>query len=158
MTSKTLIAAAVGIAVLATAGFLYFNRDDSSARAFISPDDPALVSQGKALYLQHCASCHGASLEGQPNWRTRMPNGRLPAPPHDESGHTWHHADAVLVDITKNGLVPGKTAPDDYQSDMPAFGALLSDAEIGAVLAYIKSTWPPEALKLQKQASLQREQ
>ena len=157
MTSKTLLATAIGVAVLASAGFLYFNRDAASARAFISPSDPTQVSQGKALYAEHCASCHGANLEGQPEWRRRMPNGRLPAPPHDESGHTWHHADAVLIDITKNGLVPGKTAPDDYQSDMPAYGSILSDEEIVAVLAYIKSTWPPQALELQKQATLQRE-
>ena len=99
------------------------------------------VAVGARVYAQHCAACHGAKLEGQPNWRERMANGRMPAPPHDESGHTWHHTDEVLFGITKHGLVPGKYAPPGYQSDMPAFGGTLSDAEIRAVLAFIESHW-----------------
>jgi len=105
------------------------------------------LSLGKALYAQHCAACHGAKLEGQPNWRARLPNGRMPAPPHDDSGHTWHHPDEVLFGITKNGLVP-PYAPAGYQSDMPAFAGTLTDAEIRAVLAYIASHWSGEVLKL----------
>ncbi len=104
--------------------------------------DRALVSRGKAVYASHCAACHGTNLEGQPDWRNRRPNGRLPAPPHDATGHTWHHPDQVLFSITKDGLVPGVTAPAGYESDMPAFKSILSDADIAAVLAYIKSTWP----------------
>lgn len=108
-----------------------------------SPPDLAL---GRELYAQHCASCHGARLEGQPDWRRRMPNGRLPAPPHDESGHTWHHSDRVLFAITRNGLAP-PYAPQGYESDMPGFADKLSDGEIRAVLAYIKSHWTsPEVL------------
>jgi mono/diheme cytochrome c family protein len=104
------------------------------------PRDTAKVALGAKLYAQHCAACHGPTLEGQPNWRQRMPNHRLPAPPHDESGHTWHHPDGVVFAITKNGLVP-PYAPADYESDMPAFAGKLSDDEIWAVLAYIKSHW-----------------
>jgi mono/diheme cytochrome c family protein len=111
-------------------------RDDAMA----NPRDVAKVAVGARLYSQHCAVCHGAKLEGQPNWRQRLPDGRMPAPPHDESGHTWHHADGVLFAITKNGLVP-PYAPKDYESDMAAFGGKLSDQEIWAVLAYIKSHW-----------------
>src|SRR3546814_13281738 len=59
-----------------------------------------------------------------------------------KTGHTWHHPDAMLVDIVKNGLVPGKTAPAGYVSDMPAYRDILSDQEIIAVLTYIKSSWP----------------
>jgi mono/diheme cytochrome c family protein len=104
------------------------------------PGDAGRVALGERVYAQHCASCHGAKLEGQPNWRSRLPNGRLPAPPHDETGHTWHHADALLFAITKQGLVP-PYAPAGYESDMPAFGRTLSDDESWAVLAFIKSRW-----------------
>ena len=109
------------------------------------PRDAARLALGAKVYAQHCSSCHGAKLEGQPNWRARGPNGRLPAPPHDESGHTWHHPDRVLFAISKNGLVP-PYAPKDYESDMPAFGGKLSDEEIWAVLAYIKSHWRSRAV------------
>jgi len=105
------------------------------------------LALGEKLYGQHCASCHGANLEGQPEWQKRLPNGRFPAPPHDASGHTWHHPGEVLFGITKHGLVP-PYAPAGYESDMPPFGGKLSDQEIRAVLAYIQSRWPPEVLKL----------
>lgn len=107
-----------------------------------APDlnDAARVAAGQAVYVRHCAGCHGANLEGQPNWTQRLPNGRLPAPPHDDSGHTWHHPMPVLFAITKHGLAPPH-APAGYESDMPAFGGTLSDEEIWAVLAYIRSRW-----------------
>jgi mono/diheme cytochrome c family protein len=70
----------------------------------------------------------------------------MPAPPHDDSGHTWHHADEVLFGITKHGLVP-PYAPASYESDMPAFGGVLTDREIRSVLAYIASNWSAEARK-----------
>lgn len=113
--------------------------------------DPQTLQLGGKLYAQYCAACHGAKLEGQADWRQRLPNGRMPAPPHDESGHTWHHSDAVLFGITKHGLVP-PYAPPGYESDMPAFGSVLSDDEIRAVLAYIESHWTtPEILKMREE-------
>jgi mono/diheme cytochrome c family protein len=106
----------------------------------LRPDDPALVAGGRALYADYCASCHGAALEGADNWRERRADGRLPAPPHDPSGHTWHHNDAQLFAMTKYGVAA--LVGGDYESDMVGFGDVLSDAEIIAVLSYIKSTWP----------------
>ena len=99
------------------------------------------VALGRRVYAEHCASCHGANLEGQPNWQARRPDGRLPAPPHDATGHTWHHPDAQLIELTRKGLtgiLPG------YESDMPAFEGVLTEAEIAAVIAFIKCTWPPD--------------
>jgi len=110
----------------------------------------AQVAQGRALYADYCASCHGVDLEGQPDWRARLPSGRLPAPPHDETGHTWHHSDRQLIAITKHG--PGALVPG-YDSDMPGFAGILSDAEIEAVLAYIKSTWPERERAVQAERS-----
>ncbi len=112
------------------------------SRVEADPTNLEKVARGKSVYAQYCASCHGANLEGQPNWQDKLPTGRMPAPPHDASGHTWHHPDTVLFGITKHGLVPGKYAPPKYESDMPAFGNQLSDEEIWAVLAYIKHSWP----------------
>src|SRR5215831_13548501 len=105
------------------------------------PSSASIVGRGRAIYAQHCASCHGANLEGQPNWRERLPNGRLPAPPHDPTGHTWHHSDKQLFDMTKLG--PGALV-SGYESDMPGFKDKLSDADIWAVISYIESTWPAD--------------
>ena len=108
------------------------------------------VAHGETVYAENCASCHGADLAGQANWRTRLPSGRLPAPPHDETGHTWHHGDEILFGITKYG--PGPFAGlDGYESDMPGFETLLSDDDIRAALAFIKNAWPPEIRARQEQ-------
>lgn len=110
------------------------------------PGDAARLALGAKVYARDCAACHGVKLEGQPNWRTRLANGRMPAPPHDDRGHTWHHRDSVLFGITMNGLTP-PYAPAGYESDMPAFGGKLSDEQMWAVLAYIKSHWTSEVLR-----------
>ncbi len=126
----------VATAVLAACGEAPAGGDDPRA----DPRNAEAVRLGARIYAQHCASCHGAKLEGQPNWRRRLANDRLPAPPHDESGHTWHHPDRVLFAITKYGMVP-PYAPKDYASDMPAFGGRLADEEIWAALSFLKSHW-----------------
>lgn len=137
------IGAAVVLATLGAAYALWPESDGLQA----DPENRALVASGKAVYAAQCASCHGKRLEGQPEWRTRKADGRLPAPPHDETGHTWHHPDGVLFDIVKNGV--GASLPTPYATDMPVFGPVLSDEEIWAVLAYIKSTWPESVLRRQ---------
>ena len=138
-SARLIAAAAVGalLGVIALACW-WVVRDPA---ALADPTNAAQVALGRTVYERECARCHGAKLEGQPDWQVRLPSGRLPAPPHDPTGHTWHHPDRQLFQITKDGLsavVPG------YESDMPAYGAVLSDAEIWAVIAYIKSTWPRE--------------
>lgn len=125
---------------LSVGGALAFAAADGATKA--DWKDARQVAAGRQVYADFCAACHGANLEGQPNWRERKPDGKLPAPPHDASGHTWHHSNAQLFDITKRGTAA--LAGPSYQTDMREFGSLLSDAEIWAVLAYIKSTWPPE--------------
>lgn len=112
----------------------------TSAHA-LRPDDPAVVARGASLYAQQCAACHGARGEGQPDWRERGPTGLMPAPPHDASGHTWHHPDEQLFDITKRGLAAVLGQPD-YRTAMPAYAGVLSDDDIVAVLSYIKAQWP----------------
>jgi mono/diheme cytochrome c family protein len=109
----------------------------------LRPADAATVALGRKVYDMHCAACHGAQLQGQPNWRERDATGRLPAPPHDRTGHTWHHPDEVLFRITKHGVAKAANLKD-YVSAMPAYEGVLGDAEIVAVLSYIKSTWPAD--------------
>jgi mono/diheme cytochrome c family protein len=109
-----------------------------------------MVEQGGSIYAESCAACHGAQLEGQADWRRRTEDGRMPAPPHDDSGHTWHHADRDLFTITKHGV--GAVVPG-YESDMPAFAGLLSDDEVKAVLAYIKTSWSERERGFQAEVS-----
>lgn len=139
MNKGATIAVTAGLALVGTALAWTLSRDG---------DADARVAQGRALYADYCAACHGVNLEGQPNWKERLPSGRLPAPPHDETGHTWHHSDRQLIAITKHG--PGALVPG-YESDMPGFADVLTDAEIVAILAYLKSTWPERERAFQAQ-------
>lgn len=122
----------------------------ASALAWFVPaelDRRTQLALGSRIYAERCASCHGPNLQGQPNWQTRLPNGRMPAPPHDAGGHTWHHSDSEMFAITKDGLaaiVPG------YESDMPAFRGVLADAEIEATLAFIRNSWPDRESQYQR--------
>ncbi len=110
-----------------------------AAPAPTAPDSDQM-NLGRKLYGENCAACHGAELEGQANWRARDSNGLLPAPPHDETGHTWHHSDQQLFEITKRGTAA--LVGSNYQTAMGPFAEVLSDDEIRAVLAYLKSRWP----------------
>ena len=106
--------------------------------------NPDTVSLGQQLYDRYCANCHGANLEGVPNWKITQPDGSLLPPPHDSNGHTWHHPDPVLVEIVTNG-----GDPTLYNTKMPGFGDRLTETEIIAILDYIKSYWGEEEREYQ---------
>ena len=102
------------------------------------------LENGYRNYQEYCASCHGVNLEGQANWRSRNEDGTLPAPPHDETGHTWHHETEMLFEYTKLGgqVTLEEVGVKNFTSGMPAFGDVLTDEQIWEVLSFIRSTWP----------------
>ncbi|WP_246253383.1 MULTISPECIES: c-type cytochrome [Sulfitobacter] len=125
---------------------LFFCAAASAAQADHELDGRDPVA-GRSLYAEHCAACHGADLEGQPDWRTPDEDGVLPAPPHDATGHTWHHDNTLLFDYTKLGgeVALAARGVKGFNSGMPAFGEVISDEDIWTILAYIRSTWPPRS-------------
>ncbi|HSW52892.1 MAG TPA: cytochrome c [Sulfuricaulis sp.] len=99
--------------------------------------DANMVARGGDIYKANCAACHGANAEGAPNWHVRGPDGKLPPPPLDASGHAWHHPSAWLRDMIRQGSVA-------RGGNMPAWEGKLSDDDIAAVIAWIQSRWPEE--------------
>ncbi|MAY86364.1 MAG: cytochrome C [Pseudooceanicola sp.] len=143
--------AILGIGALAAlvATVYVWTGSAADVRSGVMPESVDLVA-GEALYAGTCAACHGANLEGQADWRSPGEDGRLPAPPHDETGHTWHHADQLLFDYTKLGGREVMVAQGmEFDSGMLGFGDQLSDEEIWNILGYIKSTWPKEIQDMQ---------
>ena len=128
------------IAVIALGAGVTFWTNNAKVAGWADPTNGEQLALGEKVYIENCASCHGLELEGQPNWQMPLLSGGFPAPPHDETGHTWHHPDRQLFEITKWGTAA--LIGPDYQTTMGPFGELLSDDEIRAVLAYIKSRWP----------------
>jgi len=119
------------------------NKLANKQGAIFTPDNAKIVALGEDIYDKNCASCHGAKLEGEADWRNPKEGGFLPAPPHDKSGHTWHHTDTLLFNITKYGFAKISNN-ENFKTNMPVFENVLSDDDIIAVLSYIKSTWPNE--------------
>ena len=134
------------LGALGLGGMQFVGRDDGSAGGGMTEAD---IAAGEGLYQANCASCHGAKGGGQANWRERRADGKLPAPPLNGDGHTWHHPDGQLFAMIKHGIAA--LAPKGYESDMQGFGDRLSDAEIRQVLAYVKSTWPEDKLARQQE-------
>ena len=145
-SKQTLLTVAVFVA--AAGLFWLFGGSKSWPKAGVDAEDKELVALGQTVYADHCASCHGARLEGQPGWRSRNADGTLKPPPHDESGHTWHHPDKDMFRYTKLG---GQAlAPKGFKSAMPGYVDILSDREIWAVLSYIHTFWPAEIRERQR--------
>ncbi len=144
-----LLAAFAFAAVAGIAVYTYVALDQGAGQA--DPNDTVLVARGTAVYGEQCAACHGERLEGAPGWRGRNTDGTLPPPPHDESGHTWHHPDQQLFELVKLG--GGAAAPPGFVSAMPAFQDELADGDIWAVLAFIKSRWPEDIRGRQAEAT-----
>ena len=70
LSVAAVLAAGIGVAV--ALGWL----------ALSGRGDAAQLALGRTVYAEHCGACHGAKLEGQPNWQEPLPYGRFPAPPH----------------------------------------------------------------------------
>ncbi len=161
MKNTTLYAAMAGLLVVAVVVAVNFNpfvsvpaEATAPAGQGLRPDDPKALAVGERIYVAQCAACHGARLEGQPEWRTRGPDDLLPAPPHDASGHTWHHPDETLFRITKFGVASIIGDPS-YKTAMPVYEGNLSDDEIVAVLSWIKAQWPADVRQKHDQMNAQ---
>ena len=164
MSKKTLILSALAGLILFGVLFVllmpqpYSNTVERpvAERITLMPDDRAVTAQGRLIYQGQCASCHGDNLEGQVGWRDQLIDGKRLAPPHDITGHTWHHPDDMLFQLTKNGI--GAMMSKPYPNDMPVYKDILSDAEIIAALSYIKSQWPEETQAIHDQINANYQQ
>jgi len=91
-----------------------------------------LVARGKKLFDMDCGICHGIDGLGKPNQ----------APPL--AGSEWVKAKGVrrLAHIPLTGLTGSITVESQtWNLQMPAMGAALSDADLAAVLTYIRASW-----------------
>lgn len=134
--------AVLGMAILAGCSPSGRQRILPASPSSLPPLDPAQIARGRQVYVQYCARCHGPNAEGAPNWQVPDARGDMPAPPHDDHGHTWRHSDAQLAEIIRNGL----RDPFNKTSEltMPPFRAELTEAQVRDVIVYFKSLWSPE--------------
>ncbi len=99
---------------------------------------PSQIEQGKQLFAQNCAQCHGRRAQGAANWTQPDAQGLYPPPPLDGSAHAWHHPYAQLV----------KTISEGSRGTMPAWGDKLTREQISSLIAYFQSYWPDQGYQL----------
>jgi cytochrome c oxidase cbb3-type subunit 3 len=93
--------------------------------------DAADVEQGKKLYGQFCASCHGQSGKGDgPAAAALNPKPR----DHTDKETMSKLSDDDLLKVIKNGGASVGKSPL-----MPAWGASLKDDQIKDVIAYVRT-------------------
>ena len=129
----TLLALTVALALSAAGCSQPESTGDGAGEPAASGTEPL---SGAQLFAARCAVCHGAQGQGAANWKIRDEDGRLPPPPLNGDGHTWHHADGVLYQIVRDG-----GSAFGAGSNMPSFGETLTPRQIIAVLEYIKTLW-----------------
>jgi mono/diheme cytochrome c family protein len=92
-------------------------------------------ADGKQVYSTTCAACHQATGEGI--------EGTYPP----LAGSGWVNGDdAKVVRIVLNGVSgPLEVAGETYSGMMPAWGPVLKDDDIAAVLTYVRSSFGNKA-------------
>ncbi|SRR5581483_2023787 len=96
--------------------------------------EAAIVAHGKQVYEINCGTCHGPDGMGMPG----------KAPPL--AGSEWVNAKGFhrLVEIPQlglNGTITVKGQPMNFPTGMAAVGSAMSDADLAAILTYIRASW-----------------
>jgi len=101
---------------------------------------PALLATGTQLYTRHCASCHGEQGEGK-----RTPDGQLAYPALAGNRAVTLASPVNLVHVVMNGGYGPSTAGHPRPFGMPPYVLTLTDADMAAVLTYVRSAWGNQA-------------
>ena len=80
-------------------------------------------------------------------------------PPHNATGHTWHHSDRQLTAIILDGsgqmgeMMRQMMGTVKDTPRMPAFRGALAEEDVANILAYIKTWWTPEQREWQRRVT-----
>jgi mono/diheme cytochrome c family protein len=113
---------------------LYLKDLPQSQRPPGDPPRPPLASvieRGARIYSERCAQCHGKNGEGVAGAYPGLAGNRAVNLP----------VTANLVQIVLGGGFPPATAGNPRPFGMPPFATVLTDAEVAAVLSYVRNTW-----------------
>jgi mono/diheme cytochrome c family protein len=97
--------------------------------------DPSVLQRGGKLYKDHCASCHGDKGQGVAD----------AYPPLAGNRAVTQGVTSNLVQIVLHGGFPPATRGQPRPFGMPPFATTLSDADVAAVITYIRSSWKNRA-------------
>ncbi len=124
---------------------------DTDPREVLVASAP-LLDRGRKLYDQHCADCHGDQGQGVPGAYPALAGNRAVTLPSTEN----------LVQVVLHGGFPPATRGNPRPFGMPPFATTLSDADVAAVITYLRAAWnnkaaPVSELTVGQQRSSTRE-
>ena len=96
-----------------------------------APPPEAAMKLGAQLYDRHCADCHGAEGRGSGTAYPPMAGNRALTMPEPVNA----------IRIVLNGGFPPATAGNPRPYGMPPYSPVLSDAEVAAVVSYVRASW-----------------
>ncbi len=109
-----------------------------------SGDSAELIARGGELFTRRCAICHGNDLEGKSHEIGSGERRRtVKVPSLRERRWRWLDPQTAISNIVKHGEKKHPLPSSEFK--MPAFGIVLSDDDIAAVAAYLKSIWNSSA-------------
>lgn len=100
-----------------------------------TPENEKVLKAGAALYEKYCVECHKARGEGAPPHYPALAGNR----------GVVHEPPVNPIRITLYGGYPPSTEGNPRPFGMPPFSALLSDAEVAALVSYIRNEWGNQA-------------
>jgi mono/diheme cytochrome c family protein len=96
----------------------------------IGSKDPRMVA-GQAIYRDQCSACHGLDGRGSPQL----------FPSLADSSVARSEDPATQIRIVLRGARSVATAAEPTAPGMPSYGRQLTDAEVAALLTYIRNSW-----------------
>jgi len=95
----------------------------------------SVLDRGGKLYADHCASCHGDQGQGVRGAYPALAGNRAVTLPATEN----------LVQVVLHGGFPPATRGNPRPYGMPPFATVLSDADVAAVITYLRASWKNKA-------------
>jgi mono/diheme cytochrome c family protein len=106
-------------------------RDAEAGSRLTAAQREQLMKQGARVYQDRCADCHRAGGEGVPKIY----------PPLAANEALLMRNPVNAIRIVLNGGFPPSTNGNPRPYGMPPFAHVLSDAEVAAVVTYIRGAW-----------------
>lgn len=125
---RWLLPAIVGLVIVAILILGYGIFSNRVPLDHVPPDPPGLVD-GEQVYARSCQVCHGRDGRGSP--------GRNPPLNAEE----WLEGDVPILVVLHGLQGPMEIAGVKYSGVMPPMGHHLSNAEIAAVLTYVRTSF-----------------
>jgi mono/diheme cytochrome c family protein len=101
-----------------------------------APPSESLLKLGATLYGRHCADCHGKDGRGA------LGEDGAPAYPPLAGNRTLLMEEPVnAIRVVLNGGFAPATAGNPRPYGMPPYSRVLDDAEVAAVVSYVRASW-----------------